>query len=128
MSHHVPKAGGILTLVGALALAGFLTVIDGGPANHFAWNSSSVQIVQNFATGAAYLSVVMGALILAAPERKTIWASVAIVAAILSLPFGFGAVIPPVLVVVGGVLTIRYKIAPMTSAESVSSPPGAPGP
>ena len=125
MNPQVARTGGLLVLVGAVVLAVFDSLITGGPADGFAWASNGLQIYQNVATAMAYLAVVMGVLIFAKPGAKNIWASIAIVGAVLSLPFAFSAFfVGLVLILVGGVLTFRYKAEAGTkSAPPTSAPP-----
>jgi hypothetical protein len=120
MRHHVPTTAGILTIVGG----GFITGVDAfivlGASLHDLLSTFGIAFLVA-GPALAVLVIVMGLLILTAPQRKTTWAILAIVFSLPSLPFGFsGFVVGIVLVVVGAVLAIRYKIEPIGT--------GTPGP
>jgi Family of unknown function (DUF6114) len=121
MSQPYPKAGAVLTIIGA----GFLLAWNLQVAIHNTvsdWKSI-LGVLLAVDVVLAAIALVMGILIWRSPERRLQWAVIAIVFALPSLPFGFsGLGIGIGLIVVGGVLAIRYK-APQPPAPGVTQTP-----
>ncbi len=124
LSQRAPKNGAILTIIGA----GFIVGVDAfielpDPGSTLADYLSPLGIFLDIDLVLAVLVLLMGVLMFTSPERKTIWAIIAITFAFPSLPFAFsGFVVGIVLVVVGGVVAIRYRV-PATSPVPPPTPP-----
>ncbi|MCI4348673.1 MAG: DUF6114 domain-containing protein [Thermoplasmata archaeon] len=111
MSHHVPTAAGVLTIVGGVfillagaalaAIGSFLAFFIGGIAYLF-----YIGLVVGIIT------LVMGILMLVMPQMKTAWGAITIVLAIVSLPTALGGfIVGFILALLGGIFAITYKVA-----------------
>jgi hypothetical protein len=125
MSHHIPTAGGILTIIGGvfITLAGLALAVVGAILGALFGFGGTWFFYIGLVVG--ILIVVVGVLTLVKPEMKTAWGALIIVLAIVSLPTTFGGfVIGFILALIGGILVLTFKPPMMVP---VAVPMGYPG-
>jgi Family of unknown function (DUF6114) len=126
VNQHSPTTAAILTIVGGLVITGADVYIVADAGLGEALKVFGPLFLIGGPLGAA-LVVVMGVLMVTSPQHKTAWAISAIVLSLTSFFFAFsGYVVGIVLVVVGGVLALRYKVEPPGRDVPEASPAGPP--
>ncbi|HTT25855.1 MAG TPA: DUF6114 domain-containing protein, partial [Thermoplasmata archaeon] len=103
MSHHVPTAGAVLTIIGGvfILLAGLVLAVVGSFIALFFPGLAALFFI-GLVIG--ILTLLMGILMLVKPEMKTAWGALTILFAIISIPTAFGGfVIGFILALIGGI-------------------------
>ena len=128
-----PVASGVLTIIGGffILVGGFLLWVVGFLVSAFAATiTGHFHLIPFFVVGmlVGFLTMVIGALMLAVPSGHVVWGIVAIVLGILSIPFALlGLGLGLVLTVLGGILAILWK-PPTEPAITVEARPVMPPP
>lgn len=107
-----PVAAGIVTILGGLFIlvGGAVVALVGGIISAFLGFFSGLWLIGLF-VGA--LTCLIGLLMMAVPSAHAVWGSLAILFALVSLPFALGGfVVGFLLAIVGGVLALRWHPPP----------------
>lgn len=125
MAHHVPVAGGVLSVIGSVfvLLAGLVLAFI-GTAFSFLLGGYSGLLFIGLVIG--ILMLIVSILIFVMPQMKVAWGALVIVFSIASLPFALGGFfIGFILGLIGGILTLVYKSPPaMAPMGAPMAPPG----
>lgn len=123
MAHHVPIAGGVLSVIGSVfvLLAGIVLAVI-GTAFSFLLGAYSGLLFIGLIVG--ILMLIISILIFVMPQMKVAWGALIIVFSIVSLPFALGGfLIGFILGLIGGILTIVYKSPPQAAPMGAPMPP-----
>ncbi len=128
MPHHVPTAGGVLTIIGGalVTLVGIALAVVGAFLGAFGFAFAWLFFI---GLGVGILLIVMGILALARPQGKTVWGVLIIVLAIASLPTALGGLfLGFLLALIGGILVLVHKPPMVVTVGPMGYYPGQPLP
>lgn len=114
-----PIVASVLTVIGGalILLGGLLVFVIGGIVSAFLGHFSSLWLV-GLVVGA--FTILMGILMMLVPPAHVVWGVLAIVFALVSIPFALGGfILGFILAVAGGTIAIRWRPPPQPQVITV---------